>query len=186
MDENNPPEMKEEIDLPQEEPVSKNEIPEPTPSSKERRVNLKRLAKSVRTWAVNLIIVFFAIVLLKILIQEVYDRGYHIQAIRVPQEFELNGYDGVTAAYMILDDVNKMIAVGNRNRNTSEVEEYKQSSERNQLQVEVAGIGISPETISAYIKQAIGIKSKSISGEIVKQGNTLKLFLRISGSPTET
>src|SRR5260221_1249477 len=154
MEDNSPPEpQQQKIDLPREEPISKNEGPEPTTPSRKRKITFERLAKSIRTWAFNFIVIFFAIVLLKILIQEVYDRGYHIQALRVPQEFEINGYDGVTAAYMILDDVNQMITVGNQSRTISEVEEYKQSSERNQLQVEVAAIGISPATISAYINQ---------------------------------
>jgi tetratricopeptide (TPR) repeat protein len=186
MEENRPPQVIPVSDVSQEEPFPIIDPPKQTSASRKNKLTLARLAKSIRVWALNFIVVFLVVVLLKVVIQEIYNKGYHIRALRVPQEVELSGYDGVTASYMMLDDVNRMISIGNRNRNTKDVEEYKQSAERNQLQVEVAGVGISPETISSYIKQAIGIKSKSIGGEIVRQGNTLKFFLRIGGWPMET
>lgn len=178
-------EVKPEEGLPQKQPDEKTQLPAKNKSFLKLWPTIDRYAKVVRIWSLNFLILFFAFVLLKIIIQEIYDRGYHIQAIRVPAEFQANGYDGVTTAFMLLGDVNLMIERGNNARSLKEIEEYKDYAERNQLQVEFAGVGISPEVVSSYIKSALGVKSRSINGEIVRDGDELKFFLRISGHPTK-
>ncbi len=174
-------------ELPAEKLPETEDLGQPIKSDrwKAKWLTISRLGKSIRTWTLTFIVLFFGVVMLKLILKEINDKGYHIQAFRVPDQFVKDGYDGVTAAYMLLDRVNNIIVVGNEMRSIKEVEEYQQSAERIQVQVEVSGVGISPDAIASYIKQAIGVKSKTIGGEIVKQGDTLKCFLRMSGSPTE-
>ncbi len=174
-------------------PAQAEEAPITESASPKQKVDLRswwrlseRVSNTIRTWTFTILILFFAGVLIRLIVQEVNDKGYRIQAFRMPEEFAKDGYDGVTTAYLLLDRVNHIIAVGNDTRSIKEVEEYQQSADHIQVQVEVSGVGISPDAIASYINQAMRIKSKSIGGEIVTQGDTLKCFLRISGYPTET
>ena len=146
----------------------------------------ERIAKGIRTWALTLILLILAVAFINLIIREINDKSYHVQTFRVPEDLARDGYDGITVAYQLLDEVNEMIRYGNHTRSLKTVEAYNQSADRTQLQVEVAGVGISPETITTYFKQALGVNTHSINGEIVKKTNSLKLFIRISGQEPET
>jgi tetratricopeptide (TPR) repeat protein len=126
------------------------------------------------------------IILAKLIIRDVNDHSYHIQPFRMPQDFVSEGYDGTTTAYVILDKVNEIIQEGNHTRSIIEIEKYNQNFEQNEVKLEVSGIGISPEAISSYFKRFFGIQTNTISGEFVKEDSKLKLFLRITGEPTQT
>ncbi len=147
---------------------------------------LNQVATGIRSWTVTLIVILIASALIKLIIQQLNDKSYHIKAFRMPEDFVKKGYDGVTVAYQLLDKVNEMIAKGNESRTVKEIEEYNNSADKTDLQVEiVGGAALSLDNISGYLRQALGIKEHSISGEITKEEERLKLVLRMSGEKAQ-
>lgn len=146
----------------------------------------KRLPALIRNWTFTLSVVILLIVLIKLIFADIKDESYRIQAFRMPQDFVADGYDGTTTAYVLLDRVNDIIGEGNHTRSVTTIEKYNQNFEQSEVKLEVSGIGISPEAISSYFKKVLGIQTNNISGEFVRENTSLKLFLRITGKPTQT
>lgn len=92
-----------------------------------------------------------------------------------------NGYDGKVVAYKIGDYVKTVINTTRLTWSPKEIEEYNQSADRNQVKLEVAGVGVSPDAIVRYLKQVIGITTKDISGFITIDGKYIKCSLGITG-----
>ncbi len=173
------------------EPLDKNEINPAQPVSGGKFLRLKKiagntqLAHAIRNWLLTLVAFVLLIVLARLIIIEISDKSYRIQAFRMPLEFVEAGYDGVSTAYLLQDKVNQIIREGNFTRSVREVEKYNQSSEHEDVKVEVSGIGVSPEAIAHYFKKFLGIKTRTISGDIILKDKVLQLFLRITGEPTQ-
>lgn len=162
------------------------ELAQEAETKKKSPWQFSKIDDHIRSWVFTALILFFSVILIRLIVKEINDDSYHIQAFRMPESLEKDGYDGVTSAYLLMDRVNHMIAIANKTRSIKDLGEYNQSAEKTELHVEISGIGLSPEIISLYIKQALGIKSKTIGGEVVRvNGKGLCMYLRISPGTTE-
>jgi tetratricopeptide (TPR) repeat protein len=138
---------------------------------------LKVLTSIMLRISVVLLFLFVAIYLYR----EVNDGSYHIQEFQVPRQISEMGYSGDVVARKIQNRVVEFVGIANRTWSQKELEEYSQSADRTQLQVEVAGIGFSPQVLVRSLKGTFGIPSKEISGEVTYAGKRLRLTLRVTG-----
>jgi len=174
----------EQEQIPEVEKEGQQQLP-PTKIKQKNPWRFSKIDDHIRSWLFTALILFFSFILVRLIVQEITDDSFHIQAFRVPENLVKVGYDGVTSAYMLMDKVNHIIEIGNQTRSIKDLGAYNQSAEKTELNVEISGIGLSPEIISLYIKQALGIKSKTIGGEVIRSSEGLVMMLRMGPGPAE-
>lgn len=148
------------------------------------KIGLKAIDRSLVL--LTSIIVRFSIILLFLFVvtylyKEFNDKSYHIQEFQVPQYISEMGYSGNVVANKLQNRVIEFVEMANRTWSQKELEEYSQSTDRTQLQVEVGGVGFSPHVIIRSLKKTFGMSTREISGDIIFADNKLILTLRISG-----
>ena len=149
-----------------------------------KSISLKRIDETLN--AITSIVIRTSILAVVVFVcvflyRELDDKSYHIQEFQVPEDLIKNGYDGKVVAYKIGDYVKTVINTTRLTWSPKEIEEYNQSADRNQVKLEVAGVGVSPDAIVRYLKQVIGITTKDISGFITIDGKYIKCSLGITG-----
>ena len=149
-----------------------------------KNISLKKIDKTLK--AITSIVIRTSMLAVVVFVcvflyRDLNDKSYHIQEFQVPEDLVKNGYDGKVVAYKIQDCVKTVIGTTRQTWSPKEVEEYNQSSDRNQVKLEVAGVGVSPDAIVRYLKQVIGITTKDISGFITIDGKYIKCSLVIAG-----
>ena len=149
-----------------------------------RRFSFRKVERAIAltsSLVIRTAIVLLAIFVSLFIYREFRDTSYRIRAFRVPESFARDGYDGISVAHQLQDDILQIIKRAKGSGEFGQIDEYKISDEQSNFQVEVAGVGLSPQVMLTNLKEFLGLSTNSISGEIIKHGNTLRLSLRMSG-----
>lgn len=177
----------EEADIPQE--AAKTDHPE---SDKKRVSTYKFLNQFNRYLALTtsilvkmLLLVLFFIASIY-LYQELSDNSYHISEIRLPQKISEQGYTGTTLATKLEAHIRMYIHGAHFTWSKKEVERYNKSDSKSQIQVEVAGLGFTPQTITKAIREMLGLPRKEIMGDVIISDSSLLFKITIDKNALET
>ncbi|HYG01286.1 MAG TPA: hypothetical protein VD927_02520 [Chryseosolibacter sp.] len=154
-------------------------------STFERHGGIKNRFERTSEWflfAIRSFLFFGIIALLFIIIKKTVDRSdYTLKPFEVPTILDINGYNGKVICHRIIDEIKLHYDSANTSK---KLKSFNSDDLESDFQVDMMGFGLSLNTITDYVESAFGLKSKTISGEIVREYSKLKLFLRISDHPT--
>lgn len=179
-----PPE--EQAAPPQETTSEIAEASSPATDASESKASKRRIGLVWLQWLfLRASLVVSVLLIIVFVVRELTDRSYTIQPFSLPDNFAQYGYNGEMVASKVLDNLTRMIEIANERRTVREVNEYNEAANRIRVNVEVSGIGISPQDVSSYLKRVFGINPRIISGGIIRKDNILELYLSVSGLPSE-
>lgn len=177
----------EEADIPQEE--TKTDQPEPDKKRVPKFKFLSRLDRylglttSILVKILLLVLFFMANIYLY---QELTDNSYHINEIRLPEKISEQGYTGSTLATKLEAHIRTYIHGAHLTWSKKEVERYNKSDSKSQIQVEVAGLGFTPQTITKAIREMLGLPRKEIMGDVIISDSSLLFKVTIDKNALET
>lgn len=149
-----------------------------------RLISLKKIGRVAASITSIIVLIFLSVVIVLLVIflsRELREGGYYISEFNVPEYYDKKGFYGAVVAHRIQDEVNQLVETSSYTWSLRRREEYAQTSNKTQVQVEVGGIGFSPDALIRYVKQAFGIPTKNISGEIIQGPKDLKMIIRVTG-----
>lgn len=146
-------------------------------------IRFEKKASSLFSIVVKATISVLVLAALVMVYKQISKQRTHISAFHVPDFFEKDGYSGQVLANKIVDEVER-IKLGAFSEKQAQV--YVSSSSQASVDVEIMGIGISINTIAHLVGEALGVPSKTITGELTHEGEILKLTLRITGVRSKT
>jgi tetratricopeptide (TPR) repeat protein len=103
--------------------------------------------------------------------------AYSIQPFHVPKPLEEAGYNGLVLAQKIMDEVAAIKADAGSIKNDSI---QFNAAMKQDMDLSVMGVGFSTQTILFYVKQLLGKRDRTVSGELTSLGQTMTLALRFS------
>ncbi|MEL6676122.1 MAG: tetratricopeptide repeat protein [Bacteroidota bacterium] len=129
------------------------------------------------------------VLLLMVVIRGIQDDGYHLEPFRVPQNLEDRGFNGITLANQLLDEVERVKKISNSTIGGQGLlggDGNSLSTEsRPEMKVTILGLGVSIDALIYYLRDFVGKKTQTISGELTQGDSLLNLSLRVTGYPAE-
>ncbi len=124
---------------------------------------------------VVLIVLFLFIVF--VVIKGLNQTGYSVQAFQVPQTFEEAGYNGQVIALMLQDEITDLKSIANSQREDSlEVN----VDLRPDLSLDLMGVGLSSSSIIYHLRELLGRKNKTISGNLTDLEGEIAIQIRMT------
>jgi tetratricopeptide (TPR) repeat protein len=157
-----------------------------TSRQKNKLINLIRFERKVSSFfsiGVKITISILVLAALVMIYKQVSKENTHISGFHVPESFQEDGYSSAVFSSKLVDQVER-IKLGAFSEKQAQV--YVNSANQTSVDVEIMGIGISINTIAHLVREALGIPSKVIRGELTHEGEMLKLTLRITGKASQT
>lgn len=146
-------------------------------------IQFEKKASSLFSIVVKATISILVLAAFVMIYKQISKQNTHVSGFHVPESFEQDGYSSAVFSSKLVDQVER-IKLGAFSEKQAQV--YVNSANQTSVDVEIMGIGISINTIAHLIREALGISSKVITGELTQEGELLKLTLRITGKASET
>jgi tetratricopeptide (TPR) repeat protein len=132
---------------------------------------LQRILVSLLVISVVLFIFFVAYL-------ELSKKGIIIEPLEVPEALRKSGYTERAIANKLMDKLNYIKIKSERETG---LPIFVPVSRLEGQSISVSGVGFSPKSILEYAKELMGFHQNYIEGEVILEGNSLKLTVRISG-----
>ena len=108
-----------------------------------------------------------------------YHRSYYlIQPIEVPQAMSDLGYTPEVMAQRIFDGLSEFV---NQSGSVRDFQGFSADQRTAAVDFQVAGFGLSVQSLATQLRTATGKTERIIQGEVVDEGNALALRLRVPG-----
>lgn len=134
----------------------------------------------------NIILRIVVLVLIIILLHATYkglkQEGYIVETIQVPKHFSDSGLNGVVVAKQIQDRIKIIKEEVGKSR---EDQTLILATNTNNLDIDVMGIGVSSRSLIYHLRDFLGIKTRSIGGDLVALENKLTFSLRVTDFPVK-
>ena len=127
----------------------------------------------VRTFTVNLTIVFVGLALLTIVSRQLLNRSVVIEPINVPASIAQKGYTSEIISQWIVDEINNIQDIATTQKKRSEL-----VPDWERLDIEMPGADLSVQTIGRILREGLGILEKKITGEVIQLEHGYRMRLR--------
>lgn len=151
------------------------------PATKKTKSRLARFEKRIGYLnALLLKLGLWLIILLSLgMLWREYHRSYYlIQPIEVPQAMEELGYTPTVMAQRIFDELLEFV---NESGSVRDFQGFSADQRTAQVDFQVAGFGLSVQSLATQLRTATGKTERIIQGEVVDEGDALALRMRIPG-----
>jgi len=150
---------------------------------------LKRVAEtitSVRGIVTNALVLLAVLLIIVVIAAEAWHQSIVLDPIGVPKDLADNGWSPDGVALRINDKIKAIQEKGKLRYSSEEIGTKHQiiKEDREQVDVQVPGSGLSIRSTVRYAKQWLGFSDTHIGGNITHEGDTLQLVLRSSNSST--
>jgi len=146
---------------------------------------VKSTTQRLLSWlniALRIILVLFILILGRAIYKGLKQDGYILQAIQVPKTFNDNGYNGIVVASKIQD---RILEIKNQSSRADSLQ-VTANLNATDLNLQVLGVGVSSSSLIYHIRDLLGVKTKSISGDLTQLNNELSLTLRLHDEKPKT
>lgn len=135
-----------------------------------------KIINTVRSVLISIAIIYVIILTVLMVYNEITTDRLIIDAFSVYPGLEEKGYSGDVVAKQIMDSY---FNVYDKASTLKDIKGIKPKWEHSNISVDIPGVGISYAKIQEIIKELFGKEGNSISGDIVHEGDEIKLTARI-------
>ena len=130
----------------------------------------------------NTVILIITIILISVTISEISKEVVSVEPFKISSTLQKKGYDGQIISNKLIDQLNYIV----EGRNSQEQRLFGTWTQE-EVHMEVPGVGFSLESMQQLLRQFIGKKTYTISGELMSPDGMEKLSLtiRLNGRPAE-
>lgn len=130
----------------------------------------------------RIVLILLIIILLRATYKGLQQDGYIVQTIQVPKVYTDSGLNGIVVAKQIQDKIQSIKKNVGRSRKDSTV---VMATNTNNMNLDVMGIGVSSTSLIYHLRDFLGIKTRSIGGDLSQLNEKLSFSLRVTDFPVK-